>query len=122
MPIRRYVPGDEIANAVVEGCDLEDVQGPERDGGRRRWRVPCVLGEAKSHAPQPRGCRANARSDASIPAQDCRDTGGGFGRGAYGRVRDVAQYGKDTMSNVLYFTLECLGVSICGRKNIASLP
>jgi phytoene/squalene synthetase len=40
----------------------------------------------------------------------------------YGRVRDVAQYGKDTMSNVLYLTLECLGVSICGRKNIASLP
>jgi hypothetical protein len=40
----------------------------------------------------------------------------------YGRVRDVAQYGKDTMLNVLYLTLECLGVSICGRKNIASLP
>jgi hypothetical protein len=40
----------------------------------------------------------------------------------YGRVWDVAQYGKDTMLNVLYLTLECLGVSICGRKNITSLP
>ena len=30
----------------------------------------------------------------------------------YRRVRDVAQYGEDTMSNVLYLTLECLGVSI----------
>jgi hypothetical protein len=40
----------------------------------------------------------------------------------YSRVRDVAQYGKDTMSNILYLTLECLGVSVCDRKNIASLP
>ena len=39
----------------------------------------------------------------------------------YRRVRDVAQYGEDTMSNVLYLTLECLGVSIiiCGGKNIS---
>ncbi len=40
----------------------------------------------------------------------------------YGRVRDVAQYGEDTMSNDIYLSLECLGVSICGRKNIHSLP
>jgi len=43
--------------------------------------------------------------------------------GQYGRIRDVAQYGEDTMSNVLYLTLECVGVSvICGRNNIASRP
>ena len=38
----------------------------------------------------------------------------------HGRVRDVAQYGEDTMSNVLYLTLECLGVSIrvVGRTSL----
>lgn len=29
----------------------------------------------------------------------------------YDRLRDVAQYGEDTLSNMLYSTLECVGVS-----------
>jgi len=29
----------------------------------------------------------------------------------YDRLRDVAQYGEDTVSNMLYSTLECMGVS-----------
>lgn len=29
----------------------------------------------------------------------------------YDRLRDVAQYGEDTVSNMLYLTLECVGVS-----------
>lgn len=31
----------------------------------------------------------------------------------YDGLRDVAQYGEDTSSSVLYLTLECLGVSLC---------
>ena len=30
----------------------------------------------------------------------------------YDRLRDVAQYGEDTVSNMLYSTLECVGVSV----------
>lgn len=30
----------------------------------------------------------------------------------YDRLRDVAQYGEDTVSNMLYSTLECVGVSL----------
>lgn len=29
----------------------------------------------------------------------------------YDRLKDVAQYGEDTVSNMLYSTLECVGVS-----------
>ena len=29
----------------------------------------------------------------------------------YDRLQDVAQYGEDTLSNMLYSTLECVGVS-----------
>ena len=29
------------------------------------------------------------------------------------RLRDAAQYGEDTVSNMLYSTLECVGVSLC---------
>jgi len=35
----------------------------------------------------------------------------------YERVRDIAQYGEDTVSSVLYLSLECAGVSEVGRLN-----
>lgn len=34
----------------------------------------------------------------------------------YDRVRDMAQYGEDTVSNVLYLSLECVGVSVFPEK------
>ena len=39
----------------------------------------------------------------------------------YERVRDVAQYGEDTVSSVLYLSLECAGVSEVGRPKLFSL-
>ena len=39
----------------------------------------------------------------------------------YARVRDVAQYGEDTVSNVLYLSLECVGVSVASVEMTISL-
>mmetsp|Transcript_28797 Transcript_28797/g.47189 ORF Transcript_28797/g.47189 Transcript_28797/m.47189 type:complete len:340 (+) Transcript_28797:150-1169(+) len=38
----------------------------------------------------------------------------------YARVRDVAQYGEDTVSNVLYLSLECVGVRDEAADTVAS--
>jgi hypothetical protein len=102
---------------VVEGCNLGDVRGPERKGGqlasltRQNPTLRSPADAARTHGLTHRFLHRNVKAlEAELDVVQ------------YGRVRDVAQYDKDTMLNVLYLTLECLGMSICGRKNIAFLP